>query len=68
MTERLLTEADLVELTGVRQGAAQVRFLQKWGIAHVVKGNGRPAVTWDQVNKVDRQRSRPNFGALRQPA
>jgi hypothetical protein len=45
-----LTEDELEYYTGYTQPAAQVRFLKKWGINHVVNAAGRPRVTWDQVN------------------
>jgi hypothetical protein len=52
----LLTEDQLVYYTGYTQPAAQIRFLQKWGIRHVVNAAGRPRVTRDQVNEMDKPR------------
>lgn len=49
MTDRFLTKADLEMLTGLRQPAAQIRFLQRWNIAHVVARTGRPVVCWTAV-------------------
>jgi len=42
-----LTDEEMIEMTGYRQPAAQIRFLQKWRIRHVVSRNGRPKVTHD---------------------
>jgi hypothetical protein len=60
----LLTEEQLVYYTGYTQPAAQIRFLQKWGIRHVVNAAGRPRVTRDQINGFERPRTGPNFDAL----
>jgi hypothetical protein len=35
-----LTDVDIEYLTGYKQPAAQVRFLQRWKIRHVVSANG----------------------------
>lgn len=39
-----LTAEQLQELTGYRQAAAQVRWLQRNGITHYVRADGRPVV------------------------
>jgi Domain of unknown function (DUF4224) len=63
-----LTAADLEQYTGVKQNAAQIRFLRKWSVRHVVNRLGRPVVTWDAVNrtgsKADRPRVEPDFAAI----
>jgi Domain of unknown function (DUF4224) len=59
-----LTEPEVEYYTGYRQSAAQVRFLQKWKVRHVVNGLGRPRVTWDAVNGSEKPRVGPNFAAL----
>lgn len=65
MTDRFLTDAELVDLTGLRQGAAQVRFLQRWRIRHVVNAAGRPVVAWSAIAGGEAPKTRPNFAALR---
>lgn len=64
-----LTDEELVELTGLRQGAAQIRWLHKFGVAHYVRADGRPRVTraavegsGPAVKSVDDEK--PNFAAL----
>ncbi len=52
----ILTQADLVALTGYRRGAEQVRWLTRNGIAHYVTRSGRPAVTWDAISGTQAQR------------
>jgi Domain of unknown function (DUF4224) len=59
-----LTDADLEYYTGYKQPAAQVRFLRKWRVRHVVSGAGKPRVTWEAVNGSEKPRVGPNFEAL----
>ena len=59
-----LTDADLEFYTGYKQPAAQIRFLQKWRVRHVVSGIGKPRVTWDAVNGSEKPLVGPNFAAL----
>ena len=63
-----LTVADLEQFTGVKQAAAQIRFLRQWNVRHVVNRLGRPVVTWEAItrtgSKVDRPRVEPDFAAL----
>lgn len=59
-----LTDAELEFYTGYKQSAAQIRFLQKWKVRHVVNGAGRPRVTWEAVNGYEKPRVGPNFAAL----
>lgn len=59
-----LTDAELVFYTGYTQPAAQIRFLQKWRVRHVVNGAGLPRVTWAAVNGAEKPRNGPNFEAL----
>lgn len=60
-----LTDHELEFYTGRKQGAAQIRLLQKRGIHHTVNANGRPRVTWEDVNGAKSGRREPNFAALR---
>lgn len=59
-----LTDPELEFYTGYTQPAAQVRFLRKWGVRHVVSASGRPRVTWEAVNGAEKPRKGPNFAAL----
>lgn len=64
-----LTDSELEFYTGYIQPAAQIRFLRKWNVQHVVNALGRPIVTWDAINRRDderpkRARKEPNFAAL----
>jgi Domain of unknown function (DUF4224) len=60
-----LTDAELEFYTGYTQPAAQIRFLQKWQVRHVVNGMGRPRVTRAAVEGSERPKVGPNFDALR---
>jgi hypothetical protein len=65
-----LTDADLEYMTGYKQPAAQIRWLQKWHIRHVVNASGYPRVTRAAVEgtaktEPERPRTRPNFDALK---
>jgi hypothetical protein len=59
-----LTGSEVEFYTGYRQPAAQVRFLRKWRVRHVVNGAGKPRVTWEAVNGSEKQWVGPNFEAL----
>lgn len=64
-----LTEAEIEFMTGYTQPAAQIRWLQKWRIRHVVNAIGYPRVTRAAVEgttktEPERPRTRPNFEAL----
>lgn len=48
----LLTDADLQELSGLKQGAAQARFLRSaYGLNVPRRPDGRVRVTWDAINQ-----------------
>jgi uncharacterized protein DUF4224 len=69
MSESLfLTGAELQELTGFTQPAAQLRWLRKWKIRHFVNAHGRPVVTRAAVEGLpgarDRPTTQPNWDAL----
>lgn len=67
MSDLFLTMTQLQELTGLSQSAAQVRWLQKNGIRHYVRADGRPSVTVAAIEGREgqaMQRARPNFAAL----
>lgn len=55
-----LTSRQLADLTGLTQGAAQIRWLRKNGIEHTVRVDGKPRV-WAENLK------RNAKGALVQP-
>lgn len=48
----ILTDADLQELCGLKQGAAQARFLQRaYGLNVPRRPDGRVRVTWEAINQ-----------------
>jgi hypothetical protein len=48
----ILTDADLQELSGLKQGAAQARFLQRaYGLNVPRRPDGRVRVTWEAINQ-----------------
>jgi len=64
-----LTDAELEFMTGYKQPAAQIRWLQRWRIRHVVNAFDYPRVTRAAVEGTEktgpqRPRATPNFGAL----
>ena len=69
-----LTPAELAELTGREKPSAQIRALERQGIAHVVNAAGRPVVTWAAVNaRMGTSKAEPlpaviDFAPLRLPA
>lgn len=48
----LLTDAELVNLTGSENRQTQKSILNKNGIRYIVGANGRLSVTWTAVNYV----------------
>jgi hypothetical protein len=65
----LLTEKELADLTGYVQAAAQIRWLQRNGLTHYVRADGKPRVPrWVlETGRPDSPASpaTPNFAALR---
>jgi hypothetical protein len=64
-----LTDAEIEFMTGYTQPAAQIRWLQKWQIRHVVNASGYPRVTRSAVEgtrkaEPERHRSEPNWAAF----
>ena len=64
-----LTNAELEFMTGYKQPAAQIRWLQKWQIRHVVNAAGYPRVTRAAVEGTEKTgpqcpRATPNLEAL----
>jgi Domain of unknown function (DUF4224) len=48
----ILTNDELVMLTGFTHGAAQTRWIeQRLGIKALRKANGHPVITWEQINR-----------------
>ena len=47
----LLSEADLVNLCGLKQGSAQAKFLRRaYGLNVPRRPDGRVRVTWEAIN------------------
>lgn len=72
MANDLLTDEELVELTGYQFPSKQCEALSRSGISYVKRRDGRPRVTWTHVNAAlsgHRQdalteEERPNFDAI----
>ena len=48
----LLSDDELRELSGLKQGAAQVRFLRReYGLNVPRRADGRVRVTWEAINQ-----------------
>lgn len=48
----ILTDDDLKELSGLKQGAAQAKYLQRaYGLNVPRRPDGRVRVTWDAINQ-----------------
>jgi hypothetical protein len=67
-----LTDAELEYMTGYKQPAAQIRWLQKWRIRHVVNAMGQPRVTraaveGTQQREPERSRTEPNWAPPPRP-
>lgn len=61
-----LSAADLRELTGYTQGAAQIRWLRKNGIQHTVRADGKPRVVPAALSPNQKPVPRgPNYDAIR---
>lgn len=59
-----LTDDEIYDLTGYRQPAAQVRWLQKNGVQHYVRSDGKPRVLPSALEEREQPSARPNFEAL----
>lgn len=63
----LLSPADLAELTGLTQPAAQRRWLDRHGIAYTLRADGAPRTTWGAVEAalgVREALAEPNLAGL----
>lgn len=62
-----LSKAELEDLTGLVQPAAQIRWLRKNGIDHYVRSDGKPRVPREAIGKTTTTGSSkgPNFDAIR---
>lgn len=61
---QLLSDEDLQELSGLKQGAAQARYLQSaYGLNVPRRPDGRVRVTWEAINQaVARGKAAPATG------
>lgn len=48
----LLSDEELIELTGYKYPSKQCEALARAGISFVLRRDGRPRVTWSHVNTV----------------
>ena len=64
-----LKPEQIYELSGYRLGSYQIRWLQKNGIRHYVRADGRPMVpvaAFEREEFKARPRAEPNFEALKE--
>lgn len=63
----ILTESDLVEVTGKERPSAQVRCFNEWGVAFRIRTDGTILTTWEAINAalMSSQKTRPNLQAAR---
>lgn len=54
-----LTPDELQQLTGLRQNAAQIRWLARQGIRHRVRADGRPVVMACDLSQTQGPEQRP---------
>jgi Domain of unknown function (DUF4224) len=64
-----LTDSELEYMSGYKQPAAQIRWLQKWRVRHLVNALGHPRVTRSAVEgttkiESEKPRTEPNWAAL----
>lgn len=59
-----LTPQQLYDLTSYVQPAAQIRWLQKNGVQHFVRGDGKPRVLPSALLMRELPSAGPNFEAL----
>lgn len=63
-----LTPEELEDLTGLKQSAAQIRWLQKNGVEHYVRADGRVRVVpaaLEPARGDTKAATKPNFEVLR---
>ncbi|MEQ4511799.1 DUF4224 domain-containing protein [Dickeya fangzhongdai] len=68
----LLSDEELIELTGYKYPSKQCAALSRSGISFIKRRNGRPGVTWAAINanlsasakQVEREEEQPNFDAM----
>lgn len=49
-SETFLTDDEIRQLTGYQQANKQTKALDAAGIYYVLRGDGRPQLTWHHVN------------------
>ena len=69
MSNLIMTERELIELTAYKQAKGQVRMLREWGIPFVVGRDGRPRVLREHLKIVAgggaaRREAEPNLEGL----
>lgn len=72
MTDRLLTDDDMAELTGYQMPAKQLESLRRIGLRPMVRPDGRPRITFAALtaamtghSQEDRFAGSPNFASMR---
>lgn len=58
MNERLMTDADLLDVTGLKQNAARVRwFVTNYGVKPVQRADGSLILTWSAYEIMQARRA-----------
>lgn len=67
MSESVVSDEDMADLTGAVQPATQIRILREHGIEPVVRRDGHPRVTWEAVTRamLRTRPAEPDWSALR---
>ena len=70
MSQLIITDRELIELTLYKRPTCQARILREWGIPHVIGRDGRPRVLREHLKvlagagAVVRRETEPNFDGL----
>lgn len=68
MSDHILTNAELCQLTGAQRPKQQVEVLKRNGIRYILDAANHPIVIWDAVRQVvltsDSTQNKPNFEVL----
>jgi len=64
MEQRLLTETEVVELTGFKTPNKQAEWLQRERILHFISGQNKVKVTWHSVDHPSYRTEEPDFSQI----
>ncbi len=69
MSNLIITEKELIELTAYKRPSFQARILREWGIPHIIGRDGRPRVLREHLkiiagSSAARREAEPNLEGL----